>query len=58
MTKPSTRAKVKYNDKAYDQINFRVKKGEKERIAEAAQNAGVSLNAYIVQAVEEKMGRK
>ena len=55
MTKPSSIVKERYNRKTYDQINIRVKKGEKEKITEAAQKADMSLNAYVVEAIEEKM---
>lgn len=50
-----TRAKNKYNAKAYDQIPLRVKAGEKEKIQTHAQKKGLSLNAYIVGLLEEDM---
>ena len=50
-----TRAKNKYNAKAYDQIPLRVKAGEKEKIQEHAQKKGLSLNAYIVGLIEADM---
>ena len=58
--------KVKFNKVAYDnafikekydRINFLVPKGEKEIIKAAADQAGKSVNAYILEAVHEKMGR-
>lgn len=55
MTKPTTIVKDRYNRNAYDQINIRVKKGDKQKITEAAEKAGMSLNAYIVAAIDEKM---
>ena len=51
-----TRAKNKYNAKAYDQIPLRVKAGEKEKIQAHAQQRGTSLNAYIVSLIEKDMG--
>ena len=47
-----TKAKNKYNAKAYDQIPLRVKAGEKEKIQAHAQKKGLSLNAYIVGLIE------
>lgn len=55
MTKPTSIVKERYNRKTYDQVNIRVKKGDKERITEAAKATGMSLNAYVVEAIEEKM---
>ena len=50
-----TKAKNKYNAKAYDQIPLRVKAGEKEKIKAHAQQKGMSLNAYIVDLIEKDM---
>ena len=53
--------KVEYNNQfnamKYDRINFLVPKGEKEIIKAAADQAGKSVNAYILEAVHEKMDR-
>lgn len=51
-----TRAKNKYNAKAYDQIPLRVKAGDKDKIKAHAQSKGMSLNAYIVALIERDMG--
>ena len=45
----------RYNMKTYDQIVFRVPKGERETIAAAATAAGTSLNAFILEAVRDRM---
>lgn len=58
MGKASTRAHNKYNSKTYDRINYVVVKGEKEQIKAAADGAGQSVNAYITQAVRERMERE
>lgn len=50
-----TRANRKYNEKAYDRIEFTVKKGQKAVIIAAAQAAGMSTNAFIKEALAEKM---
>ena len=44
-----------FNSKAYDRINFTVPKGEREVIKAHAQKAGVSVNAYIYEAVKNRM---
>lgn len=52
-----TKANRKYNEKAYDRIEFTVPKGEKAEIAAAAQREGLSVNAFIKTAVKEKAER-
>ena len=47
----------KYIAKAYDRINLTVPKGKKETISKAAQQAGQSVNAYINQAIDERIER-
>ena len=49
------KAKAKYNKKTYDQINFRVKKGEREKIQARADELGLSLNAYITGLIRKDM---
>jgi Protein of unknown function (DUF1778). len=51
----STKAKRKYNAKAYDRLYPFVKKGEKEKIEQAAAAVGESLNDYIVKAIRQRM---
>ena len=41
----------------YDRINFIVPKGEKEVIKAAAKRVGKSVNAYILDAIHEKMSQ-
>lgn len=41
--------------KVYDRIAVLVPKGDRDSIADAAKAAGQSTNAYIVQAVNERM---
>ena len=53
--KTSTTSRNKYNAKAYDRINFVVKKGRKEEIQKAADAMGESLNKFISTAVDERM---
>lgn len=47
----------KYNAEKYDQISIRVPRGEKGRIKQAADKEGMSMTAYIVSAIEEKMNK-
>lgn len=56
--KASTRAKDKYNAANYDQVKFWVKKGDRQRIDKEADLAGMSRNAFILAAVEEKIERE
>ncbi|MDO4270410.1 MAG: hypothetical protein Q4C72_05720 [Eubacteriales bacterium] len=51
------RANDKYNAKAYDQIQFRVKKGRKAELQAHAAAQGESLNAFLLRAIEETMCR-
>ena len=50
-----TVAQNKYILAAYDRINLTVKKGNKERIQEAAAAAGESVNGYINKLLAEKI---
>ena len=52
-----TRAKNKYNAKAYDRISLQVKKGKKDTIKAHAEQQGTSLNGFINTAIDEKMQR-
>lgn len=51
------RAIKKYDKEKIDRMMIRVKKGERERIAEYAALRGESANAYIVRAIHEAMAR-
>ena len=55
MGKASTKAKNKYDAKAYDHVNFRVKKGRKAVLQEHAVNQGESLNGFISRAVDNQI---
>ena len=43
----SKRATIKYQKKAYDRMELKVRKGEKEKIQQRAAALGVSVNGYI-----------
>lgn len=53
--KTSAASKNKYNSKAYDRIEITPIKGGKAEIKAAADRAGQSVNAYILQAVQQRM---
>ncbi|WP_409346778.1 transcriptional regulator [Paenibacillus sp. MBLB4367] len=53
----ATRAKDKYNAANYDQVKFLVPKGGRAIIDEAANAADLSRNAFIAQAINEKIER-
>ena len=57
MSKTSSAAKRKYNDKAYDRFTVSVKKGDKEKIAAFAAERGESLNGFINQLIADVMER-
>ncbi len=57
MAKPQTKASNKYNAKAYDRIALQVKKGERDKLREHAQQHGESLNGFINRAIDETMRR-
>lgn len=49
------RANNKYNAKAYDRINIAVPKGQKDIIQARATIQGKSVNAYVIEAISEKL---
>lgn len=49
------RATAKYNAKAYDRIEIKVKKGQKEKIQAHAEQVNKSLNSYIVDLIDADM---
>lgn len=52
MSKTSADVKNRYNKKNYDRISLVLKKGEKERIQQAAEARGYpSVNSYIAAAL-------
>ena len=55
MGKTSAKVKNAYNSRNYDRINLVIPKGKKEEWQAAAKGAGISLNAYILEAVEAKI---
>lgn len=57
LTEAQKRANAKYNAKAYDRVELKVKKGRKDEIKAHADNKGESLNGFINRAIDETMKR-
>lgn len=58
VTESKIRAVERYNSKNYEQFTIRVKKGRKAEIDKAASKAGMSKNAFINAAIDEKIERE
>jgi predicted HicB family RNase H-like nuclease len=48
---------MKWDKENYDRVYLTVPKGMKQRIEAVAQEQGMSIRAYILEAINEKMGR-
>lgn len=46
-TEANKRATIKYQKKAYDRLELKVKKGDKEKIVKRANDLNKSVNTYI-----------
>ncbi|OUO05359.1 Arc family DNA-binding protein [Flavonifractor sp. An4] len=57
VSKAQIAAVGRYEAKAYDKILLRLPKGERDRIQEAAEAAGLSVNAWIKRAIEKEFDR-
>ena len=57
MSKAQTAANKRYNLKAYDRIEITVTKGNREIIAQAAAAAGMSVNAFIKEAIDAQIAK-
>ncbi len=55
MGKTSSAVKDRWNASAYDEIKVRVPKGKKDVIKAAADRVGESLNAFVYNAIQERM---
>ena len=58
VTKAQQKAVAKYMKKNYDELKIRVPSGHKAIIQTAADNAGESMNAFVTQAIHERIDRK
>lgn len=50
------RATMKWDKENYDRVYLTVPKGMKQEIEEVAKAEGMSIRAYILEAINEKMG--
>lgn len=57
MGNPHTERSRKHNEAMLDRLEITVPKGQKAIIVAAATAAGMSMNAYIKEAIQEKMGK-
>lgn len=56
--KPSqSKAVTKYIAKNYDQVSLRIPKGDREKYKSFAESQGKSLNALIIELLDERMSR-
>ncbi len=59
-TPAKVKAQVKWEAKAYDKILLRIRKDAeptRETIAKFAESKGLSLNAFVLEAIAEKIQR-
>jgi uncharacterized protein (DUF1778 family) len=57
VSKAQQKAVNKYMSTNYDRINLTVPKGRKDIIKAFADSQGKSVNSFISEAIDEKMGR-
>ena len=52
------KATIKYMAENLDEVRFRVPKGKKAVVQQAAQNKGMSVAAYLIDLIEKDCGEK
>ena len=57
VSKAQQKAVSKYMKENYDVFQIRMPKGKKDIIKTAAENQGKSVNGFINEAIDEKIGR-
>ena len=57
ISKAQQKAVNKYVKENYDRVNVNMPKGKKEAVQAQAARCGVSVNAYINAAIDEKISR-
>jgi predicted HicB family RNase H-like nuclease len=55
ISKAQIRANTKYESRVYDKICLRIPKGDRFHINVKAFECGMSLNAFVIQAIQEKI---
>lgn len=56
-TEAQKRATMNYLKESTDELKIRMPKGKKQEYREAAEKAGMSLNQFAIEAIEEKISR-
>lgn len=56
-TEATNKAVQKYISKKYDQIAIRIPKGDREKYKQLAESKGKSLNAFIIQLLNDEINR-
>ena len=57
-TDAQNKATQKYIKENLEEVRFRVKKGEKAILQDAAKAAGQSMAQYVIQAINERAGKQ
>lgn len=52
------KATIKYMAENLEEVRFRVPKGKKAVVQQAAQNKGMSVTAYLIDLIEQDCGEK
>lgn len=52
------KATIKYMAEKLEEVRFRVPKGKKAVVQQAAQNKGMSVAAYLIDLIEKDCGEK
>lgn len=57
MAQAQIEANKRFRKKSYDRIEITVPKGDREKIVQAAESVGMSVNAFIKEALTEHIAR-
>lgn len=57
-TEAQNRATQKYQREKLEQINFRIRKGEKQKYVDAAAAMGLSMAQFFINAADEKIEKE
>lgn len=57
MAQAQIEANKRFRKKSYDRIEITVPKGDREKIIQAAESVGMSVNAFIKEALAEHIAR-
>lgn len=57
MAQAQIEANKRFRKKSYDRIEITVPKGDREKIVQAAESVGMSVNAFVKEALAEHIAR-